>query len=60
VSVHRILKGGKRVAILDQSRRWRAAARAMRAAGHHDLAIACALRCSRAALNRVLAFGFRF
>lgn len=52
--------GGHKVAILDRTRRWRAAARAMRAAGRSDLEIVSALGCSRPALARVLGFGWRF
>lgn len=59
IRIH-IAKGQRRVAILDRTKRWKAAARNMRAAGRPDCQIAHALGCPRAALDRVLAFGFRF
>lgn len=52
--------GGKRVAILDRTKRWRSAARAMRRSGRSEYEIVAALGCSREALRRVLAFGWKF
>ncbi|MCR6673273.1 hypothetical protein [Devosia ginsengisoli] len=54
------LKGGGRVAVLDRTRRWKAAARAMRAAGKRDLHIALALGKKRPDIERVLSMSFRF
>lgn len=51
--------GGRRVPVLDRTKRWRAAARAMRAAGRTELEIVMALRRSRASINKVLDFSFR-
>lgn len=54
------LKGGRRVAVIDRTRRMKSAARAMRKAGIRDLHIACALRCPRSVLERLLSFEWRF
>lgn len=51
---------GRRVPILDRTKRWRAAATRMRSTGRSDLEILCALGCKREALARVLAFKWRF
>lgn len=50
---------GRRVPVLDRTKRWRSAARAMRSAGRTDLEIVTALGCNRQALALVLAFNFR-
>jgi hypothetical protein len=55
-----IYRKGSRVAVLDRTVRWKAAARAMRRSGRRDLHICCSLRRSREALDRVLDFGWRF
>lgn len=52
--------GGRRVAVLDRTKRWKAAAIRMRASGRSDLQIVSALGCKREALHRVLGFGWRF
>lgn len=54
------IPGGRRVAVLDKTRRWRSAARRMRAAGHADSFIAGTFRLPRASLDRVLDFRWRF
>ncbi len=52
--------GGRRVAVLDRTLRWRAVARAMRTAGYRDSTIAYSLGRSREALDRVLGFSWHF
>lgn len=52
--------GGRRIAVLDRTKRWRRSARSMRARGHCDQDVACACRISRDTLDRVSAFGWRF
>lgn len=52
--------GGKRTVILDRTKRWRAAARAMKKAGRTEFEIVFALGRSREALARVTSFHFRF
>ncbi|MBN9033674.1 MAG: hypothetical protein BGO05_05315 [Rhizobiales bacterium 63-7] len=54
------LPGGRRVAVLDRTKRWKMAARAMRAAGLRDYIISAGLRRQRSTLDRVLAFEWRF
>lgn len=53
------LKGGRRVPVLDRTKRWRSAARRMKRDGRSDLEIICALGCKRDALSRALDFRFR-
>lgn len=55
-----IYRNGRRVAVIDRTKRWKCAARAMRAAGMPDHQISMGLRCSRAAIERVLSFAWRF
>lgn len=54
------LPGGRRVVVLDRTRRWKTAARAMRAVGVRDYSISVALGRQRSTIERVLAFEWRF
>ncbi len=51
---------GRRVAVLDKTKRWRAAAAAMRRAGKRDYEISVRLPCTREAMEKALSFGWRF
>lgn len=54
------LKGGRRVSVLDRTRRKRIAAHAMRATGFRPHQISAALGISREAMEKLLAFARRF
>ena len=54
------LKGGRRVVVFDRTRRKRSAAHSMRSAGFRAHHICYSLGISRATLDRVLAFAWRF
>lgn len=54
------LKAGRRVVVLDRTRRKRVAAHAMRSLGLRPYQISAALGMSRSTVDQVLAFSWRF
>lgn len=58
--VRTFYRKGKKTAILDRTKRWRSAARTLRAAGKNDRQISHVLGCSCRALDLVMSFTFRF
>jgi hypothetical protein len=55
-----IYRNGRRVAVIDQTSRWRAVARHMRVCGHRDSWIAASLRKPRCVLDQLLDPSWRF